>query len=230
MALQTSPATCRHPGVTGLSPGLPEKGDQRQCRHTHKHGEPKTNTRTDKRRPTTQCWVFEPPEFSCPPGTRFALPNGVHCSPDAGSGEELSFPQSWLPSSTLAGLGLAPAGMSSPFPTLYRNLSPEPDTSLLPSRASDLHWTFLFCLSTGVFIYPSPLSWKCSLPLVKGSRTSPQMLCPMSESLSGKREGFQDNATRKKGSLLLTRVRAPATSNTVLQGQRAPSPSYYTNL
>ena len=26
MALQTSPATCRYPGVTGLFPGLPEKG------------------------------------------------------------------------------------------------------------------------------------------------------------------------------------------------------------
>ena len=26
MALQTSPATCRHPGVTGLYPGPPEKG------------------------------------------------------------------------------------------------------------------------------------------------------------------------------------------------------------
>ena len=52
----------------------------------------------------------------------------------------------------------------------------------------------------------------------------------MSESPSGKREGFQDSATRKKGSLLLTRVRAPATSNAVVQGQRAPSPSYYTNL
>ena len=34
------------------------------------------------------------------------------------------------------------------------------------------------------------------------------LFCPMSESLSGKREGFQDNAIRKKGSLLLTRVRA----------------------
>ena len=54
-------------------------------------------------------------------------------------------------------------------------------------------------LTTGVIIYPSPLSWKCSLLLVKGSQTSPQMLCPMSESPSGKREGFQDNATRKKG-------------------------------
>lgn len=36
------------------------------------------------------------------------------------------------------------------------------------------------------------------------------VLCPMSESPSGKREGFQDSAIRKKGSLLLTRVRAPA--------------------
>ena len=26
LTLQTSPATCRHPGVTGLFPGLPEKG------------------------------------------------------------------------------------------------------------------------------------------------------------------------------------------------------------
>ena len=26
MDLQTSPATCRNPGITGLSPGLPEKG------------------------------------------------------------------------------------------------------------------------------------------------------------------------------------------------------------
>ena len=43
------------------------------------------------------------------------------------------------------------------------------------------------------------------------------VLCPMSESWSGKREGFQDNATcKKKGSLLLTRVRAPATTNAVV--------------
>ena len=38
------------------------------------------------------------------------------------------------------------------------------------------------------YIYPSPLSWKCSLLPVKGSRTSPQTLCPMCESPSGKRE------------------------------------------
>ena len=56
------------------------------------------------------------------------------------------------------------------------------------------------------------------------------VLCPMSESPSGKREGLQDNASRKKGSLLLTRVRVPAASNAVVQGQRAPSPSCYTNL
>ena len=43
----------------------------------------------------------------------------------------------------------------------------------------------------------------------------------MSESPSGKREGFQDNTTRKKGSLLLTQARAPAESNAVVQGQRA---------
>ena len=52
----------------------------------------------------------------------------------------------------------------------------------------------------------------------------------MSESPSEKRKGLQDNVTRKKGSLLLTRVRAPATSNSVVRGQRALSPSCYTNL
>ena len=56
------------------------------------------------------------------------------------------------------------------------------------------------------------------------------LLCPMSESPSGKREGFQDNATRKKGNLLLTRVRAPAASNAVVQGQRALSPSCFPNV
>ena len=31
MALQTSPATCRHPGITELFPGLPEKGGLELC-------------------------------------------------------------------------------------------------------------------------------------------------------------------------------------------------------
>ena len=115
-----------------------------------------------------------------PPDTRLTLPNGVHCSPDSGSGEELSFLQSRLPSSTLAGLGLALAGTSNPFP-FYRKLSPVPDTFLLHSRASDLHWTFLSCLSTSAIIYPSPLSWKCSLPPVKGSRMSPDVRIPAQE-------------------------------------------------
>ena len=43
----------------------------------------------------------------------------------------------------------------------------------------------------------------------------------MSESSGGKREGFQDNATRKKkGSLLLTQVRAPAVRPTQWYGAR----------
>ena len=93
------------------------------------------------------------------------------------------------------GLGCLPAltlasALGQLAPPLYRRFSSAPDTFLLPSKASDSHWTFLFCLSTGVFIYPSPLSWKCSFSPVKGSQTSPQMFCPMSESLSGKREGF----------------------------------------
>ena len=104
-----------------------------------------------------------------PPSTRFTLLNGVHCSPDSGSGEELSFPQSRLPSSALAGLGPAPlAGTSSPFP-LYRKLSPVADAFLPLSRASDLRWTFLSCLSTGAISI---------LPLCPGSVLFPRSRDP----------------------------------------------------
>ena len=162
---------------------------------------------------------FRAPRIFLPPSSGFTLPNSVHCLPDLKSEEELSFPQNRLPPSASAGLGLTPAGppFIGGFPVdsaasqrdrwprpyagwfpLYRRFSSAPDTFLLPSRASDLHWTFLFCLSTGAFIYPSPLSWECSLSLVMGSRMSPQMFCLMSESPSGKREGFRDNAIHKR--------------------------------
>ena len=205
-----------------------QKRETRDNAGTHKHGEPKTNTRTDKRRPTTQCWVFEPPEFSCPPvlGSPYRMASTAHQT----RVQERNSP------SRRAGC-LPARSLVSVLHRLERPVRSQPIESFLlrqiPSRftAGPQIYTGLLVLPEHrCYIYPSPLSWKCSLLPVKGSQTSPQMLCPMSESLSGKREGFQDNATRKKGSLLLTRVRAPATSNAVLQGQRAPSPSYYTNL
>ena len=111
---------------------------------------------------------FRAPWIFLPPSTRFTLPNGVHCSPDSGSGEELPFPQSRQPSSALAGLGPALAGTSNPFP-LYRKLSPAPDTFLLLSRAPDLHWPFLSCLSTGAISI---------LPLCPGSVLFPRSRDP----------------------------------------------------
>ena len=54
-----------------------------------------------------------------------------------------------------------------------------------PAWAPVLYLSFPSVLE--VFSFPS-----------KGIPDKPQMLCPMSESPSGKREGFQDNATRKK--------------------------------
>ena len=56
------------------------------------------------------------------------------------------------------------------------------------------------------------------------------LLCLRSKSLSGKREGFQDNAIRKNGSSLLTRVSAPAATNAMERGHRALSPRCYPNL
>ena len=195
---------------------MPAYTNTESRRHTHRH----TDTQTDKRRPITQRWVSGPLNSLASRqqahltewhllftrlGVTFFSQNQLPPGASAGLGltpagtfnpfslYRKNFLQSRLPPSASAGLGLTPAG--SP---LQRNLSSVPDTFLLPSRASDLHWTFLFCLSTGVFIYPSPLSWKSSLYPVKGSRTSPQMFCPMCESPSGKREGFRNNATCKK--------------------------------
>ena len=56
------------------------------------------------------------------------------------------------------------------------------------------------------------------------------VLCPMSESPSRKREGLQDNATGKKGKLLLTRARALCCIQCSGASQRAQNPSCYTNL
>ena len=97
------------------------------------------------------------------------------------------------------GVGCLPAR---PLASALRWLAPFIESFLLHQipccfPAGPRIYTGLSCLSTGVIIYPSPLSCKCSLLPVKGSRTNPQLLCPMSESPSGKREGSQDNATRK---------------------------------
>ena len=161
-----------------------------------------------------------------PPGTRFTLLNGVHCSPDSESGEELCCPQSRLASSVLTGLGPAPAGTSNPFP-FYRKLSPVPDTFLLLSRASDLHWTFLSCLSTGAI---------STLPLCPGSVLFPwsrdpgrapkcYARCPNPRAGREKASKTVQHAKKKKGSLLLTRVRAPAATNAVVQSQ-SPEPQF----
>ena len=49
------------------------------------------------------------------------------------------------------------------------------------------------------------------------------LLCPMSESPRGKKEGFQDNATRKKkGSLLLNRARAFCSNHHSGAGSESP--------
>ena len=170
MALQTPPVTYRHPGVTGLFPGLPEKGDQRQCWHTYKQGEPKTNTRTDKRLPTTQCWVFGPPESSCPP--ELGSPSRMASTAHQTRVQELSFPRSRLPSSALAGLGLAPAGASSPFPPIESFLR----ARYLPASQQGLGFTLGFPVPPELrcYIYPSPLSWKCSLPWSRDPRRAPR--------------------------------------------------------
>ena len=63
----------------------------------------------------------------------------------------------------LAGLGLTPAGTANSFS--HGKLSLMTDTFLPSSRASDLHWTFQTCLSTGAIICPfSPLFQRAFFP------------------------------------------------------------------
>ena len=108
---------------------------------TQKHREPKTNTRTNKRRPTTQHWVFGPPEFSCPLvlGSPYQMASTAHQTRD----QERNSPSSragCLPARSLASaLHRLECPICSP---LYKKLSPAPDTFQPHSRASDLHWTF----------------------------------------------------------------------------------------
>ena len=69
--------------------------------------------------------------------------------------------------------------------------------SLYPRSASQRMW---FAPRRGWLLSKLKFIWEQFL--------NRNLFCPMSESLNGKREGSQDNAIHKKGSLLLTQVRA----------------------
>ena len=163
-----------------------------------------------------------------PPSSRFTLPNSVHCSPDLGRERNFLSPRIGClparpPASALRrlaplyrrfsrGLGCLPAR---PLSSALRRLVPPLwevffCSRYLPASQQGLGFTLDFP------VLPKHLCFYLSFPSVlgvfsfpgQGIRTSPQMFCPMSESLSGKREGFQDNAIHNKESLFLTRVRA----------------------
>ena len=76
------------------------------------------------------------------------------------------------------------------------------------------------------YICPSPLSWKCSLLPVKGSRTSPQTLCPMCESPSGKRER---NSHKREVFIADSSQGSHRASKAVVRGQRAHHSFIYNN-
>ena len=160
-----------------------------------------------------------------PPGTRFTLLNVVYCSPDSGSGEELSFPQSRLPSSVLTGLGLVPAGTSNPFP-LYRKLSLVPDTFLLLSRAPDLHWTFLSCLSTGaISIFPlCPVSVLC--PQSRDPGRAPKYYARCSNPPAGKEKTSVTMQHAKEGKLIADLSQGPCCNQRSGAKSESPEPQF----
>ena len=151
---------------------------------------------------------FGAPWILLPPGSRFILPNGIHCSPDSGSGEELPFLQSQLPSSALAGLLCRlECPIRSPFiesfllcqippcfpagPRIYIGLS-------CPAWAPVLYLSFPSVLE----VFSSPSQGIPDEP----RNVMPDVQIPEREE---RRLPRQCNS-QKKGSLLLTRVRAPA--------------------
>ena len=76
------------------------------------------------------------------------------------------------------------------------------------------------------YIYPSPLSWKCSLFPVKGSRTSPQMLCPNPQ--AEREKASKTIQLAKKGKFIADSSQGSRhASNAVVRGQRALSSSCY---
>ena len=160
-----------------------------------------------------------------PPGTRFTLQNGIHCSPDSGSGEDLSFPQSRLPSSTLAGLGPAPAGMSNPFP-LYRKLSPVPDTFLLLSRAPDLHWPFLSCLSTGAISILPLCPGSVLFPWSRDPGRTPKCYAHCSNPPAGKEKTSMTMQHAKEGKFTADSSQGPSCNQCSGAKSESPEPQY----
>ena len=172
---------------------------------------------------------FRAPWVLLPPGTRFTLLNGVHCSPDSESGEELSCPQSrCLPARSLASvLHRLERPIRSPFiesfllcqiPSCF-SAGPRIDTGLsCPAWARVLYLSFPSVLE--VFSFPGQ-----GIP-DEPPNVMPDVRIPEREE---RRLPRQCNM-KKKGSLLLPQVRAPAATNTVVQGQRALSPRCYPNL
>ena len=160
-----------------------------------------------------------------PPSTRFTLPNGVHCSPDSGSGEELPFPQSRLPSSTLAGLGPAPAGTSNPFP-LYRKLSLVPDAFLLLSRASGLHWTFLSCLSTGAVSSRPLCPGSVLVPCSRDPRRAPKCYARCPNPPAGKEKTSKTMQHAKEGKFIADSRQGPCCNHRGGAKSESPEPQF----
>ena len=69
-----------------------------------------------------------------------------------------------------------------------------------------------------------PTSEECLQKTFRYNRKEHKVLCPMSESPSGKREGFQDNATGKKGKFITDSSQGPLPHPTQWCRSESPEP------
>ena len=165
---------------------------------------------------------FRAPRVLLPPGTRFALPNGVHCSPDSESGEDLSCPQSrCLPARSLASvLRRLERPVRSPARESFLPCQPPPCSQ----QGLGLALGFPVLPAHRSSICPSPLCWKCSPSPVKGSRTSPQCYARCPNPRAGREKASKTMQLAKKGKFITDSSQGSCCNQRSNAGPESPEP------
>ena len=113
---------------------------------------------------------------------------------------------------------------------LYRKLSPAPDTFLLLSRASDLHWTFLSCLSTGAISILPLCPGSVLFPWSRDPRRAPKCYARCPNPRAGREKASKTMQHTKKGKFIADPSQGSCRNQRSGAGQRALSPRCYPNL
>ena len=109
----------------------------------------------------------------------------------------------------------------SPF---YRKLSSAPDTFLLPSRTSDLHWTFLSCLSTGAISILPLCPGSVLLPQSRDPRQAPKCYAQCPNPRAGREKASKTMQLARKGKLITDSSQGSCHNQHSGAGSESPEP------